>query len=130
MAEYQLTATDIVFKYEGGWYIPNDPANTMRIEYDKWLAAGGVPDPAPPVVPPPPPPPDANLRIDAGVVASLATAVSAAQGIHLVTPSFTPANFSALLVQLKVLSDAFVSMLQAHAQTSTIDPNIPTSRPQ
>jgi hypothetical protein len=32
--------------------IPNDPLNTDWIEYQEWLAAGGVPDPVPPIINP------------------------------------------------------------------------------
>jgi hypothetical protein len=45
MADYQLTATDIVIRTADHAHIPNDPANRDRVEYDKWLAAGGMPDP-------------------------------------------------------------------------------------
>lgn len=46
MAEYQLTATDVVRRADGA-SIPNDPLNNDRIAYQEWLAAGNVPDPAP-----------------------------------------------------------------------------------
>jgi hypothetical protein len=56
MADYQLTETDIVIRTADQANIPNDPANRDWVEYQKWLADGGVPDPAPP--PPEPPPPE------------------------------------------------------------------------
>jgi hypothetical protein len=45
MADYQLTATDAVIRTADGACIPADPANRDWIEYQDWLAAGGVPDP-------------------------------------------------------------------------------------
>jgi hypothetical protein len=56
MAEYQLTATDVVIRTEDGACIPNDPANRDYAEYTQWLEDGGVPDPyvPPPDVPPQP----------------------------------------------------------------------------
>jgi N-acetylmuramoyl-L-alanine amidase len=55
MAEYQLTATDAsVIHTVDGAYIPNDPDNRDWVEYQDWLAKGGVPDPY--VLPPPPQP--------------------------------------------------------------------------
>lgn len=58
MTEYQLSndpftgapSSSILRTVDGTW-IPSDPANTDFIEYQAWLAAGNVPDPAPPYVP-------------------------------------------------------------------------------
>ena len=57
MADYRLAETDAVIRVgaprppngEVGpdLWIPNDPANKDWIAYQEWLAAGGVPDPAP-----------------------------------------------------------------------------------
>lgn len=58
MADYQLTATDVVVRTADGASIPNDPANRDRIEYEQWLADGGVPDPY--VEPEPAPPVPTN----------------------------------------------------------------------
>ena len=60
MAEYQLTGTDTVIRTQDQAHIPNDPANRDRAEYDKWLAAGGVPDP---YVPPAPVVPQATVEM-------------------------------------------------------------------
>ena len=51
MAEYQLTATESsVIRTADQANIPNDPSNRDWIEYQDWIADGGVPDP---YVPPP-----------------------------------------------------------------------------
>lgn len=53
-AAYKLTATeDTVIRTADNAYIPNDSGNRDYIEYQKWIVAGGVPDP---YVPPDPPP--------------------------------------------------------------------------
>jgi hypothetical protein len=54
MSDYQLTATDIVIRSSDSAYIPDDQGNRDRVEYNAWLAAGGVPDPY--IAPPPPVP--------------------------------------------------------------------------
>lgn len=57
MAEYQLIAdSTTVLRTIDSAYIPDDPANRDRAEYNQWLAEGNVPDPAP--APPEPPPPE------------------------------------------------------------------------
>ena len=58
MAEYQLTTENTVIRTVDGAIIPNDPANRDWVEYQEWLADGGVPDPyvPPPVVLPTPQP--------------------------------------------------------------------------
>ena len=46
MADYQLTATNNgVVRTADSAFIPDDPANRDWIEYQKWYADGGVPDP-------------------------------------------------------------------------------------
>ena len=52
MADYQLTTTDMVIRTADRAYIPNDPHNRDREEYEIWLAAGGVPDPPTPPINP------------------------------------------------------------------------------
>jgi hypothetical protein len=50
MIKYQLTQTEVVIRIvtiEGVEYrsfIPNDPANIDRQEYEEWLAKGHTPD--------------------------------------------------------------------------------------
>ena len=65
MADYQLTATEIVIRTEDGACIPNDPANRDRAEYEEWLYDGGVPDPyVPPPATKPTPAPEATVLYD------------------------------------------------------------------
>lgn len=52
MAEYRLTDSDAVVRTADNACVPNDRTNRDRIEYERWIAGGGTPDPyAPPVVP-------------------------------------------------------------------------------
>jgi hypothetical protein len=50
MAEYELTRSDVVLRTADQVFIPNDPANRDRMEYEAWLKVGKTPDP---YVPPP-----------------------------------------------------------------------------
>lgn len=63
MAEYQrlldaLTGeiSGIVLRYADGAFVPDDPANRDRQQYDEYVVAGGETDPPDP--PPEPPPPE------------------------------------------------------------------------
>jgi hypothetical protein len=76
MSDYALTETDIVIRSRDGANVPNDPENRDRADYDKWLAAGGVPDPY--VAPPAPPPSILSQHLIAQFTAADAGAIQSA----------------------------------------------------
>jgi hypothetical protein len=75
---------------------------------------------APPI---PPPVPDgamveaqrANERLDAGVTASVDVVRDVQEALHNLPNNFNAQNFAALLLQMKIMLDAFVAMLAAQA---------------
>jgi len=79
------------------------------LHYDAIVASGAPIAPYEPL----PPTPDANARLDAGINASIAAAEAVRNSIHAVPATFNAANFQAFLIQAKILSDAFVAMLEA-----------------
>jgi len=55
----------------------------------------------------------ANMRLDAGVVASTVAIKDVADTLHPMPIDFTNANFEILLLQMKTLSGALAAMLHA-----------------
>ena len=49
--------SETVLRYADNAYIPPDPANRDRQQYDEYIAAGGATDPPDPLPEPPPPEP-------------------------------------------------------------------------
>jgi hypothetical protein len=112
MTDYQLTATEFVIRTSDGASIP--PGHRWHDEYLAWVAAGNMADPY--VAPLPNVPlPDANERLDAGISAAILAAEEVRNGLHAIPANFNAANFQQFLLQAKILSDAFLAMLQAQA---------------
>jgi hypothetical protein len=51
-APYQLTHSTFVIRTADQAWIPDDPNNRDRQDYNDWIAVGNVPDPAPPIISP------------------------------------------------------------------------------
>jgi hypothetical protein len=67
------TISETILRVADNAYIPPDPANRDRQQYEAWLAEGNEPDPPDPLPEPTPPPPDPNVRLDTGVDAAAST---------------------------------------------------------
>jgi hypothetical protein len=98
MADYQLTASDdTVIRTADQAFIPNDPANRDWIDYQAWLAAGGVPDPY--VPPPEPPPRPAELAMFSDQYAAAAGVLTQPPGMGLVCwDADNPAQASKVMI--------------------------------
>lgn len=48
---YKLTNSTSIMRAADNAFIPNDPANTDYAQYQLWLAAGNIPEPADPIIP-------------------------------------------------------------------------------
>jgi hypothetical protein len=109
----------IVLDDPGAWEVPEGHSifeeTGAPMQIGGTYAGGVYTPPAPPPLPPPPeqPPPDANARIDAGITAAILAAEEVRNGVHAIPSAFNAANFQLFLTQAKILSDAFLAMLQA-----------------
>ena len=94
MADYQQTRNpdgsigDVVIRYSDGAFIPPDPANRDRQQYDEYTAAGGVTDP--------PAPPSR-----AGVIAQSAQALSLQQAQAMNAQGDTQGAVAAILQHME-----------------------------
>jgi hypothetical protein len=93
---YQLTDTTTVLRVADNAYIPDDPANRDRQEYETWLAEGNTPDPAP--VPPEPPPP-APLELPADPT----------DDMHAATKGYVDSEVAAVTARLDAVERALVA---------------------
>jgi hypothetical protein len=70
---------------------------------------------------------DANTRLDDGIDAALGAAEEVRDSLHAISGTFNATNFAKFLTQAKILSDAFVAML--NAQQGTPPPDIDELNP-
>lgn len=123
-AEYQQlydamtgTISGTVLRRIDSAYIPDDPANRDRQDYEAWLEEGNTPDPPDPVPDVGPGAPDANARLDAGIEAAQKAAeetAGIAQGVSIRSDDpVTQDQFAALQTQVNVIQASVTAMLKA-----------------
>lgn len=97
MADYRLTDSEIIIRASDGASIPNDPLNRDRIDYEAWLAGGGVPDA---YVPPAAPVPDTISDRQFFQQLAIAGIISQEEALAAVKTGDIPAALSGFIAAL------------------------------
>jgi hypothetical protein len=122
---YKLNETGSVVRTIDGAFIPDDPSNKDRAEYDAWVAEGNTPDP---YVPPQPPVPAEISDRQFFQQLAIAGIITPTEAIAAVATGTIPAALKALVDQLPtdqmfgavMLLAGAVSFARAHPLTEAI----------